>query len=255
MTATRTHRQHRWAVARLAYPLAESTAEGWRGTPAAVRAGWLRRVGLGLLLLLLASWALALGTQALADAGRLDWEAEHLRRLDAGLVPMSYHSAVWLGAFGSTAMLLPVVFVAAFLLVLRGHVLRAASVLLAFFGSKPIVLLGWAVWDRARPDFIANAAAVPAGLQSFPSGHVTQVVAVYGLLTWMWAHLSRSAAERVLAWTLLAAFVAVNAVARLRIGAHWPSDVVAGLVLGTGWMLALAWAIRWAERASDARPR
>lgn len=250
MTAIRPHRTHRWAVARLAYPLAESTVEGWRGTPAAVRAGWLRRVGIGLVVLLLVSWALAVGARALAGAGRLDWEAGLLRQLDAGLVPMSYHSAVWLGAFGSSAMLVPVAFVAAFLLVLRGRVLPALSVLLAFFGSKPIVLLGWAVWDRARPDFIANAAAVPVGLQSFPSGHVAQIVAVYGLLTWMWAHLSRSAAERLLAWTLLAFFVVVNSVARLRIGAHWPSDVVAGLVLGIGWMVALAWALRRAEERS-----
>lgn len=250
MTATRQPRTHRWAVARLAYPLAESTVDGWRALPAAVRGGWRRRAAIALALVLLLSWALTTLAQRMAGAGRLDWEADVLRRLDAGLLPMSYHSAVWLGAFGSTAMLLPVVFVAAFLLVLRGHVLRAGAVLLAFFGSKPIVLLGWWLWDRDRPDFIAGAAAVPASLQSFPSGHVVQVVAVYGLLTWMWADLSRSAAERLLAWTLLAAFVVVNAVARLRIGAHWPSDVVAGAVLGAAWMLALAWTLRRAERAT-----
>ncbi len=241
---------HRWAVARLAYPLAESTVAGWKRTPAAVRAGWLRRVGAGLLAALLLSWAVTVLARRLADAGRLDWEADFLRGLDAGLLPMSYHTGVWMGAFGSTAMLLPVVLVAAFLLVLRGHVLRAFAVALAFFGSKPIVLLGWTAWDRARPDFIANAAAVPASLQAFPSGHATQVVAVYGLLTWMWADLSRSTVERTLAWVLFAAFAAVNGVARLRIGAHWPSDVVAGTVLGLAWLFALAWATRWADRAA-----
>lgn len=252
MSATRTHR---WAVARLAVPLAERTVDGWKGLPPGVRAAWLRRVGAGLAVALLLSWALAVAGRAMAEAGRLDWEADLLRRLDAGLLPMSYHAGVWLGAFGSTAMLLPVVLVAAFLLVLRGHLLRALSVVLAFFGSKPIVLLGWSVWDRARPDFIANAAAVPTSLHAFPSGHATQIVAVYGLLTWLWADLSRSAVERTLAWALLAAFVVVNGVARLRIGAHWPSDVVAGTVLGLAWMLALAWALRAAERAERARPR
>ena len=240
-------RPHRWAVARLAYPLAESAVAGWRGLPTHVRTGWIGRVAGGLAAALLLSWALTTLAHGLADAGRLDWEAAFLRRLDDGLLPMSYHSAVWTGAFGSTAMLLPVAFVAAFLLVLRGRVLPAFAVVLAFFGSKPVVLLGWWLWDRARPDFIGGAAAVPTSLHSFPSGHVTQVVAVYGLLTWLWTHLSRSAAERALAWTLLAAFVAVNAVARLRIGAHWPSDVVAGTVLGLAWMLALAWGLRWTE--------
>ena len=119
------------------------------------------------------------------------------------------------------------------------------------------MLLGWTAWDRARPDFIANAAAVPASLHAFPSGHATQIVAVYGLLTWMWADLSRSGAERALAWTLFAAFVVVNGVARLRIGAHWPSDVVAGTALGLVWMVALAWAVRWGEHrtAADAGGR
>ena len=251
--APSTPRAHRWAVARLAFPLAERTVEGWRALPGAVRGGWLRRVGVGLAACLLLAWALTAGTRALDDAGRLGWEAGLLRRLDAGLLPLSYHGAVWLGAFGSTAMLLPLVFTAAFLLALRRHTLAAFTVLLAFFGSKPIVLLGWTVWERARPDFIAGGVAVPTSLASFPSGHVTQVTVVYGLLTWLWTRLSRSTAERVLAWTLLVAFVAVNAVARLRLGAHWPSDVIAGVALGLAWLGALAWAWRAAERPASVR--
>ena len=249
--ATRT--EHRWAIAHLAVPLAESTVGGWRALPPTVRRGWLLRLGLGLLGALLLAWAITTWAQGLAADGRLDWEAGFLRRLDAGLVPLSYHSAVWLGAFGSTAMLLPVAFVAAFLLVLRGHVLPALAMLAAFFGSKPIVLLGWALWDRARPDFIGGGVAVPTSLQSFPSGHVVQVVAVYGLLTWLWAHLSRSAVERTLAWTLLAAFVVVNAAGRLRLGAHWPSDVAAALVLGAAWVGMLAWSLHWAEERAAGR--
>ena len=166
-------------------------------------------------------------------------------------IPLDYHDAVWLGAIGSTAMLVPVVFTVAILLALRQHVLPALALLAAYFLAKPLIFTGWWIWDHPRPDFIENAAAVPAGLQSFPSGHVLQTVAVYGLLCWLWARRSRSPAEQLLAWTVFALVTLSQVAARLRIGAHWPSDVAAALVVGTVWCVWVAWATDRAERVTS----
>lgn len=239
-------REHSWVLARLAYPLAERTRDGWRGLPRDVRRRWLLRMTGGFVLATLVCVGLTLWAMRLDAAGAFAWEREALLSLP-DQVPLSYHDAVWLGAIGSTAMLVPIVVTAAILLALRDHVLSALSLAAGYFLAKPLIFTGWWIWDRPRPDFIEDAVAVPAGLQSFPSGHVLQTVAVYGFLVWLWVRQSRSTTERILAWGLLGLITVSQVGARLRIGAHWPSDIAAALVVGTVWCIAMAWALEKAE--------
>ena len=124
--------------------------------------------------------------------------------------------------------------------------IRAAGVVASFLFAKVVVFSGWAMWERARPDFINDGIGVPAGLGSYPSGHIVQLVAVYGLLFWFWTRASRSRLEQVIAWLVLVVLVVATAFARLRVGAHWPSDLVAGAVIG----LALLIAVVVAERVA-----
>ena len=95
--------------------------------------------------------------------------------------------------------------------------------------------------------------AVPSSLHSYPSGHSAQTVVVYGLLTWFWVSLSQSRVERGVAWMLLALLVALVGASRLRIGAHWPSDIAAGVVIGAAWLATLIVALRRADASEIAR--
>ena len=245
-------REHRWAIALLAYPLAERTKEGWRAMPPAVRRRWVVLMLVGFAVGAAVCAGLTVWAMRLEPQGTWEWEREWLLALP-DRIPLNYHDAVWLGAIGSTAMLVPVVFTASILLALRRQVLPALALLAGYFLAKPLIFTGWWIWDRPRPDFIENAAAVPGGLQSFPSGHVLQTVAVYGLLCWLWARRSRSVPEQVLIWALFAFLTLTQAVSRLRIGAHWPSDVVAALVVGAVWCIWVAWATDRAEREAVTR--
>jgi len=101
-------------------------------------------------------------------------------------------------------------------------------------------------YDRARPPgpLVATSGA------SFPSGHsiaasVTVLAAVIALVP---------PGRRRIAWSLAAAaFAVLMALSRAYLAAHWLSDAIAGLLLGTACALAAAAAVdqvqrRWRRR-------
>ncbi|WP_176304218.1 phosphatase PAP2 family protein [Vreelandella maris] len=77
----------------------------------------------------------------------------------------------------------------------------------------------------------------------FPSGHATGAATLMGLLTWFaWFGLPQPW-RRVMPMAF-AAVVGIIAASRLYLSAHWPSDVVGGMLLGTGLTLCFALAFR-----------
>jgi len=113
----------------------------------------------------------------------------------------------------------------------------AAAVLLSEVLIGPVK----AAYGRARPpgSLVATSGA------SFPSGHsiaasVTVFAAVIALVP---------AGRRRVAWGLAAAaFALLMALTRAYLGAHWLSDAIAGLLLGTSCALLAAVAVDRAQR-------
>jgi cation-transporting ATPase E/undecaprenyl-diphosphatase len=74
---------------------------------------------------------------------------------------------------------------------------------------------------------------------SFPSGHATLSVVIYGFLAFL---LSIHASHRVRVVIISATALLVGSIAlsRIYLGAHWMSDVLGGLSIGTAWIAVLA---------------
>lgn len=114
----------------------------------------------------------------------------------------------------------------------------AAFWLLAIAGASAINTVIKSALHRARP---AELLYTGSSAFSFPSGHSTANTALYGFLAFLIALGLRPAWRLPIAFT--ATFLAlVIAFSRLYLGAHWFSDVTAGLAFGTAWIAGLGFA-------------
>lgn len=98
--------------------------------------------------------------------------------------------------------------------------------------------------DRARPEVLHELLTSGA---SFPSGHTSGAVVVYGLLWLVLRGRLSPAGGRVLAW-LCGSLVFVIAMSRILLQAHFASDVVAGALLGLAWCALAAGALQRGTR-------
>ena len=127
----------------------------------------------------------------------------------------------------------------------REAILVAVTLGLVTAGSEGIKELV----HRPRPP--ASDTVVPGVIYSFPSGHELEAICILGIvavLVW------RSRAPRPVAWAvaiLVFVFCVAVAVARIAINAHWPSDVLAGILGGIG---VLALVIRLTRHEDRATP-
>ncbi|MCI0768666.1 MAG: phosphatase PAP2 family protein [Chloroflexi bacterium] len=101
--------------------------------------------------------------------------------------------------------------------------------LAAFFGDVALE----AFVERSRP--IPGVSQVP----SFPSGHVFGSTVFFGFLAFLATRVGLKKRIVVPGVAVLAAFVLAAGVSRIHLQQHWPSDVVAGYLLGAVGLMTL----------------
>src|SRR5450830_2042380 len=140
---------------------------------------------------------------------------------------------------GSATVALAVIAAVALLLALKRCWRTLAYWLTAVGFAQALVWILKLTLGRARP------IAMYAGMEqySFPSGHAASSIVLYGFLAVL---LARDKSPRIRsAITLVTALlVGLVSFSRLYLGAHWLSDVLASLSLGTAWVALLSIAYR-----------
>ncbi|MEB3826209.1 phosphatase PAP2 family protein [Phormidium sp. CCY1219] len=103
-------------------------------------------------------------------------------------------------------------------------------------GGTTLNLLIKDFFARDRPDMWAALVHDDLNTSSYPSGHATISLVVYGFL----AYILSSQFPRWRGLILLATVVLVLAIgwSRLYVGLHWPTDVLAGYAAGFAWLSA-----------------
>jgi membrane-associated phospholipid phosphatase len=189
----------------------------------------------------------------LAAPGR-DAAVTHIQRVDDAWLRLMVSSrsapvtavAKFFNLLGLVYVTLPVRIAIAGFLALRGRWWRMAAFVAAVVLSEVLIGTLKGAYDRTRPpgSLVATSGA------SFPSGHsiaasVTVVAAVIALAP---------AGRRRAPWGAAAVgFSILMALSRAYLGAHWLSDAIAGILLGTSCALLAALVVNELQRRRGAR--
>jgi undecaprenyl-diphosphatase len=164
-------------------------------------------------------------TQAF-DESVIRWlAAHHTNTLDTIMVEIT--------ALGTGIVVMMIVAVAALFLVLTKH---KYSVILLFASAVGGIVLNGVLklgFNRPRPSLFAPL--VHAVGSSFPSGHAMNAAIVYTTLAYLAARLHKRGWARWFVMTAAFIVIALISFSRMYLGVHYPSDVLAGIIVGLAW--------------------
>jgi undecaprenyl-diphosphatase len=156
-----------------------------------------------------------------------------LRWMERHQTPQLQRLMLEVTMLGTWIVVLSIVSIAALFLWLTRHKYSAALLLVATAGGiglNNVLKIGF---SRPRPQIFEWGTT--ASSYSFPSGHAMSATVVYITVAYLAARLQKTQAAR-LATLLVAGFiVGVICFSRLYLGVHYPSDVVAGVIVGLSW--------------------
>ncbi|WP_196054556.1 phosphatase PAP2 family protein [Nocardia aurantiaca] len=120
------------------------------------------------------------------------------------------------------------------LLAWRKYWEQAVLIAVAAAGAGLLVFVGKLLIGRDRPPVIDHL--VTETNHSYPSGHALGSTVAVGILVAVVLPTLSRRVTRVLVISLAALFVVAVGLSRLYLGVHWPTDVLAGWLIGACWL-------------------
>lgn len=155
-------------------------------------------------------------------------------------------------SLGNGAVLVLLVIVASVFLWLTDHRWSVSLLLIGVLGGQFLNGVLKEAFDRPRPSIIEWGDSVTS--MSFPSGHAMSAVIVYGTVAYLVARLEPTPLLRRVTWLVAILLITAIGVSRVYLGVHYPSDVLAGFLAGTAWLLFVASALTAVRFFAPRRP-
>ncbi len=152
-------------------------------------------------------------------------------RSQNNILDQFFSAITWLG---SLWVLLPASFLLTLMLFVYGHRFEAMIFEVGFVGAILTTYTMKYALARERPGYFDQLGSLPPD-PAFPSAHTTQVV-IFVLMLWLVMNLLNIKWEGYIA-TLLIVIAAGVAASRMYLQVHFPSDVIAGILVASIWAL------------------
>lgn len=140
----------------------------------------------------------------------------------------------WLTGLGDSVTVVAVALTTTGLVWAYRHSHAILPLWIVVIGSQITTYAGKYALARARPEAVTEIIAVTP---SFPSGHSTSAMAVYGFLAYLIARNLPATRFRFEVGFWAAILIALIGFSRMILGLHYASDVAAGFLVGLLWLL------------------
>lgn len=183
------------------------------------------------------------------EGGLVAFDTALARHLGASVSPGLLQALSWFTHLGDRAFLTGVAIALTVLLLARRRWLLAAFCAAATGGGGALNWLLKHGFRRVRPDY---AHGYVADGWSFPSGHASAAIAVYGTACYLLLRIA-PARWRPACVAVTAALVVAIGVSRILLQVHFASDVAAGFAANGAWLALCVAVVEHAMRRDAAR--
>jgi membrane-associated phospholipid phosphatase len=139
---------------------------------------------------------------------------------------------------GSRFFLLPLILALSGVLMIRKHVREAVFVAGSFVGASVFNNMVKFFIARPRPDHFTAVIEFPPGF-SFPSSHSVQITVFVLAMLFVFKH-SLGARWFLFSTVFGSLLIVLVGLSRIYLQVHYPTDVIAGILLGLFWVSGLA---------------
>lgn len=147
--------------------------------------------------------------------------------------PDIIHLFLWITELGVWQVVLPVIVAAMLILWLLRRPLMGFALLVSTAGGAGFCALGKLAFHRPRP----IEAVILEHSYSFPSGHATIAIAVYGFLGYLLIRSTQNWKLRVNLFFTTVLLIMLIGLSRIVLGVHYLSDVWSGYLVGALWLI------------------
>jgi membrane-associated phospholipid phosphatase len=202
--------------------------------------------------------AVVAGLGFLAMVGFMQVDPDDYAAIDTAATAFVHHfqTLPWVQFFvvittiGNTASIIALGLLVAFFL--RKDRVLVTRLVVLLLGESASVQFVKSEIHRVRPDALPFIGTLHSF--SFPSGHATAAMALFGFIAIVWVYRLRARRSQAAVIVVMALLILGIGLSRIVLAAHYFSDVLAGYVLGVFW-LALVFAlpfekVKWLRRKS-----